>query len=144
MSFNFGAPLPVGPTVNSPPSRDLRVSVAKLTAADFSTGGTSSVKLALPADASIVSLRLWVKTALSGNGITAASLSVGTPATPTNFVNAQSAFGAANSYTLLPAANIMQDYNIPWTGDIQLYFTGTATTGNPTAGELYVVVEWIR
>lgn len=145
MSFNFGAPNPAGVTVNQPMSKDLRVTAIKLTNADFSTGGTASVKAALPVDASIVGMKLWVKTQLSGNGITAASLAVGTPAVPTQYIGAQSAFGVASTYTVIGSvANIMQDYNIPWSLDNQIQVTGTATTGNPTAGEMYLIIEWIR
>lgn len=145
MSLNFGQPLPNGPTATTPIPKDIQVKVVKLTSADFSTGGTTALKAVLPADASIVSLRLWNKVALSGGGVTAATVSVGTPASSTNFVNASTAaFGAANTFTLLPAANIMQDYQIPWGADIQITVTGTATTGNPTAGEMYLVIEFVR
>lgn len=145
MSFNFGQPLPNGPTVTTPIPKDLQVKVVKLTSADFSTGGTTALKAVLPADASIVGFRLWVKTQLAGNGITAATFSVGTPASSTQFINGSTtAFSAANSYNMVFSQNIMQDYQIPLGADIQITVTGTATTGNPTVGEMYLVIEFVR
>jgi hypothetical protein len=144
MSFNFSAPLPVGPTTTTPVAKDLQVKAVKLTFADFSTGGTASVKAVLPADASIVGFRLWNKTILSGGGITAAALSIGIPGAATQFVNAL-APGGTGAYTVISTVGaIFQDLSLPQTSDIQLLFTGTATTGNPTAGEMYVLIEYVR
>ncbi|HET8688195.1 MAG TPA: hypothetical protein VFM18_16295 [Methanosarcina sp.] len=126
--------------------KDVIVKVVKLTYADFTTGGTASIKAALPADASIIELSYWKKTAFSGNGITAATLSIGTPSNATYFANAIDVHtpAAGNSGHLNPVTNIMQAYNIPLTGDIQLQFTGTSTTGNPTAGEIYIKIVYVR
>lgn len=117
----------------------------RLLSSDFTTTGAASVKAILPADASILSFRLWNKTILSGGGITAATLSIGIPGTPTNFVNAVTALGASGTFTVLtPVTNIMQAYGLPLGPEISLLFTGTATTGNPTAGEMYVTIEYVR
>ena len=88
----------------------------------------------------------WKKTALSGNSISAATLSVGTPASATAFVNAFDIHGvtAGNQGYLNPISGIMQSYDIPLGSDIQLQFTGTSTTGNPTAGEIYIKVIYVR
>lgn len=147
MSFNFAAQSLAGaPTVLSPPSKDIQVKAIKLVAADFTTGGAASVKAVLPADASIIGIRTWVKTQLAGGSVSAATLSIGVPGAATQFVNAASqAFGVVGAYTQLGVmGSIFQDYNIPLGADIQLLFTGTATTGNPTSGELYVLVEYVR
>lgn len=120
--------------------------IVRLTFADFTTGGTAAVKAVLPADATITRMNFWKKTAFSGNGITAATLSIGIPGTPTNFVNAfdvnTPAAGAFS--TITPITNIFQGYTLPLGTDIQLLFTGTATTGNPTAGEIYILIAYVR
>lgn len=119
----------------------------QLTFADFVTGGTASVKAILPADSTILMMNLWKKTAFSGNGITAATLSIGVAGTPTQFVNANDVHTPAAGFSgeLTPITNIMQPYSAPVAGgDISLLFTGTATTGNPTAGELYVTIVYVR
>jgi hypothetical protein len=141
MAFNF-ADTRVNTT--SPVRKVPEVVAVKLGASDFTTGGTASVKAVLPKDASIIGFRLWNKTVLSGNSISAATLSIGVTGTATKYVNAVSAFGSTNAYSVIAAAsNIFQTEGAE-TGDISLLFTGTATTGNPTAGELYVLVEYVR
>lgn len=125
----------------------LHTKVVKLTFADFVTGGTASVKAILPADATMVCLNYWKKTAFSGNGITAAALSIGVSGAATQFVNAFDVHTpvAGTSAEVTPVTNIMQPYSAPVSGgDISLLFTGTATTGNPTAGELYVTIIYVR
>ena len=124
----------------------LHQKLVKLTFADFSTGGTAAVKAILPADSTITRLGWWKRTAFSGNGITAATLSIGIPGTPTNFVNAfdVNTPAAGTIATITPSTNIFQALSLPLGGDIQLLFTGTATTGNPTAGEIYVSITYLR
>lgn len=147
MAFVFDQlPSAIWPTPTQPVAKDTQVKAVKLTNSDFSTGGTANVRLYLPSDASIISVRTWVKTQLAGGGITAATLSIGVTGTATKYVNAVSVFGAAGVFTMVsPLTNIFQTYDptVP-AGDIALLFTGTATTGNPTSGELYVLVEYIR
>lgn len=137
---------PTGPTAISPPSKETVCKVVKLTFADFVTGGIASVKSVLPADAAIVGMRYWKKTAFTGNGITAATLSIGITGTPTQFVSAfdVNTPAAGTQALITPVTNIMQENALPLGSDISLLFTGTATTGNPTAGELYVFIEYVR
>lgn len=120
--------------------------IVKLVASDFTTGGTASVKAVLPADATITRMNYWKRTALSGNGITAATLSIGIPGAATTFVNAYDVqTPAVGSHTAIsPISNIMQNYSLPLGSDISLLFTGTATTGNPTAGEIYITIAYVR
>jgi hypothetical protein len=126
--------------------KTVHTKVVQLTFADFVTGGVASSKAVLPADSTILGISYWKKTAFSGGGVTAATLSVGVPGTPTNFVNAfdVNTPAAGTRAIITPVSNIMQNYQIPQGPDIQLLFTGTATTGNPTAGELYVEVRYVR
>ena len=118
----------------------------RLTSADFTTGGTASVKAIFPADSTFLMMEYWKKTAFSGNGITAATLSIGVSGAATQFVNAFDVHTpvAGTSAEITPITNIMQPYGLPLGSDISLLFTGTATTGNPTAGELYVTVYYVR
>jgi len=126
--------------------KNVHIKVVQLTFSDVTTGGANSVKAVLPADSTIVELSYWKKTQLSGGGITAATLSVGIPGTPANFISAFDILTPAvgTQSHLSPATNIMQNYQIPLSGDILLLFTGTATTGNPTAGEIYVKIAYVR
>ena len=145
MAWNFSDSR--SPTALTPTSVKEETKLVKLTFADFTTGGAASVKAYLPADASIVGFKQWVKTQLAGNGITAATLSIGVTDTATKFLNAQSVFGAAGTAGNFTAGvgNIMQTYDpTAPSGDIPLLFTGTATTGNPTSGEIYVLIEYVR
>lgn len=117
----------------------------RLTSADFTTAGAASVKAVLPADSSILGFSQWTNVQLAGGGITAATLSVGVAGAPAKFLSAVTAFGAAGAY-VWPATqtNILQAYNLPLGPDISLLFTGTATTGNPTSGEIYVTIWYVR
>jgi hypothetical protein len=149
MSFNFQQfpsqifPAPTG----QPLAKDVVCKAVKLTNANFSTGGTTTAVAYVPADASIIGFKLWVKTQLAGGSVSAATMSVGVPGTNTQFINGSTAaFGTAGAETLLsPVSNIFQVYDptVP-TGDTQITVTGTATTGNPTSGEMYLLIEYVR
>lgn len=138
-------PSPGGPNATSN-DKSVHTKTVKLTSANFSTGGTSTLVTVLPADSTILSFRLWVKTQLSGGSISAATLALGNVASGAQFYAANaSAFGAAGVFTVLtPVLAIMQNYNVPLGPDVQIYATGTATTGNPTGGEMYLTVEYVR
>ncbi len=145
MTFNFASVGPQGVTAATPSPKVVEVKAVKLGSSDFTTGGTASVKAVLPPDASIIGFRLWVKTQLAGGSISAATLSIGITGTATKFVNAVNAFGTAGAYSMVAVeSNIFQDYDIANRTDSSLLFTGTATTGNPTSGELYVLIEYVR
>lgn len=145
MAIQFPDLNPGGPTATSNDKIAHR-KVVRLLGSDFVTGGTASVKIVLPADSTIISFGFWKKTQFSGNGVTAATLSIGITGTPTNFVNAYDVFtpAAGAAADVSPMTNIMQPLQIPLPADISLLFTGTATTGNPTAGEIYISVVYVR
>ena len=126
--------------------KDLVVKAVKLTSANFATGTVNTMVARLPADATIVGFRLWVKTQLAGNSISAATLSIGSSSGGTQFVNASTlAFGTAGTYSMMPAVTgIFQNYNIPYGTDIDIWVSGVSTTGTPTSGELYLTVEYVR
>lgn len=125
--------------------KSIKVKSIKFTFADVTTGGAASVKAVLPANASPVEFRFWKKTQLSGNGITAATLSIGVTGAATSFVNAADILTpAAGATSVLVSTTTHGTYNVPNSGDISLLFTGTATTGNPTAGEFYVDIYYVE
>lgn len=116
--------------------------LVKLTFADFVTGGTASVKEVLPADATITGFKYWKKTAFSGGSVSAVSLGIASGAT--TYVTALDLHTpTAGATALIPATNIFQQASGSRT-DIPLTFTGTATTGNPTAGEVYIQITYVR
>ena len=127
--------------------KDVHIKVVQLTFADFTTGGANSIKAVLPGDSTILNIGYWKKTAFSGGGITAATLSVGIPGAATTFVSAldvNTPAAGANA-EMTPVTNIMQGHAVtPAGNDIPLLFTGTATTGNPTAGELFIRIWYVR
>jgi hypothetical protein len=143
MAFNFAA-YPTGPTATSPASKQLVVQAVKLTFADFTTGGTAAIKAVLPDNSSIVGIRLNITTAFSGNGVTALNLAVGITGTATKFANHALTAITAGTYNQAALTNGFQNYDPLLNTDISLLFTGTATTGNPTAGEMYVLIEYVR
>ena len=134
MAVNYNQP--VTATANN---KSLHVKSVKLTFADAVTGGTASVKAVLPAQATILGFLFQKKTELTGNSISAATLSIGVTGAATSFVNAADILTpAVGAQTFLTSTGTHQGYAVPAGGDISLLFTGTATTGNPTAGEVYV------
>ena len=140
-----GDPYPTGPTVNSNVNKDVVVKAVKLSSANFGTSAVNTLAAVLPGDATILRMRLWVRTQLAGGGITAATINVGTSSGGTQFVSAFNSFGTAGAYSVItPISGIMQNYQIPVTGDIPIWVGGTATTGAPTSGEIYLIVEYVR
>lgn len=137
-------PSPTGPTtssnIKSPQSKTV-----KLTSANFTTGGTNTKVAVLPNDATITGFKWWVKTQLAGGSISAATYSVGSASGGTQFINALTAFATAGVFTVpTPVTGIMQNYSLPNGADIDIWVNGTATTGNPTSGELYLTIEYVR
>lgn len=135
---------PPGPTATSN-IKDVVVKAVKLTSANFGTAAVNTKVAVLPADASIVRMSLWTNIQLAGGGITAATISIGSASGGTQFASAINAFGTAGAYSLVtPITGIVQAYNVPYSTDIQLWISGAATTGNPTSGEVYLLIEYVR
>lgn len=124
-------------------NKSIHVKSVKLTFADVTTAGANSVKAVLPAQSTILGFVFWKKTQLSGGSISAATLSIGIPGAATSFVNAADILTpTAGDTSWLRSTTTHQDYDPNNRTDISLLFTGTATTGNPTAGEFYVDVYY--
>lgn len=137
-------PNPGGPSALSN-CKDMVTKVVKLSSANFSTGGVNTLLAVLPADATILSFRLWVKTQLAGGSISAATLALGNVSGGAQFMAANSAaFGAAGVSTwLTPIVGIMQASD-PSASDINIWGRGVSTTGTPTSGEMYLTIEYVR
>lgn len=125
--------------------KSVHVKSVRLLATDFSTTGSASVDAVLPAQSTILGFNFWKRTQLSGGGITAATLSIGVPGSPTSFVNAFDALTpAAGVQSMLTHQGSHRQHDPDNRTDISLLFTGTATTGNPTAGEIYVDILYAQ
>lgn len=149
MSFNFaGQNFPSGVQASNAMVKQLHIQAVKLTFADFTTGGTASVKAALPADASIVGFEHWTKTTFAGNGVTVVSLQIGITGTVAKYLAASTIALTGPSVVAIPGGvenNLYAEYDPTAPGgDIPLLFTGTATTGNPTSGEAYLLIKYVR
>lgn len=149
MSFNFnGLPTQTFPSPTNPIVKDLHMKAVKLTFADFTTGGTASVKAYVPADASIVGFEQWTKTTFAGNGVTVVSLQIGITGTVAKYLAASTIALTGPSIVAVPGGvqnNLYAEYDPTAPGgDIPLLFTGTATTGNPTSGEAYILIKYVR
>ena len=136
-------PSPTGPTAISN-IKDTQVKVVKLTSANFTTAGVNTLVAVLPADASILSMVLQVNTQLTGNSISAAAIDIGSASGGAQYVSAASAYGTAGANTLLNKLGGVENYSLPWGPDKGIWVKGTATTGNPTAGEMYLMITYVR
>jgi hypothetical protein len=152
MAINFvqgqvaqGDPNPGGPSAISN-DKVTHVKVVKLTSANFSTTNVDTLLAVLPADSSIVSFRSWVKTALTGNSVATPTLALGSASGGAQFMaaNAFPAGTAGVATFLTPVLAIMQNYQVPLGADIQIWGRGACATGNPTAGEMYLTIEYVR
>jgi hypothetical protein len=116
-----------------------------LTFANFTTGNFDALIGRLPADASIVRVSTWLKTAFAGNGVTSPVLSLGSATGGTQFSSAVAITNTVGTYALhTPMTGIMQAYQVPLGGEISLFARGGCSTGSPTSGELIVMVEYVR
>jgi hypothetical protein len=136
-------PNPGGPSATSN-IKDVVVKVVKLSSANFGTTAVNTLVAILPADASILSMSLMVETQLSGNSISAASIDIGSTSGGAEYVSGASAYGAAGTNTLLQKLGGVDHYQVPLGLDKPIYVKGTATTGNPTAGESYLIISYVR
>lgn len=140
-----GDPYPNAPTPLSGPVKDLQVKVVKLSSANYTTAGTNTLVAVLPADASIISMRHWTKTVLSGNGVTSPTATIGATSAGTDYTSALAVTNTTGTYTVAtPITGIVQNYQVPLSGDLNIWYKGSCSTGNPTAGEIYLIIEYVR
>jgi hypothetical protein len=139
MAYDFTEPVTLGNGI-----KQSYVKIVKLVAANFTTGGNTATREVLPADASIINIKYWKKTAFSGGSVSAVALNIVNAATGTSYVTSLDLHTpTAGSQALVPMANVFQQADGNRI-DMPLNFVGTATTGNPTAGEVYITIEYVR
>ena len=144
MALIFTDPNSVGPFASFQ-LKDVQARVFKLDYTFFSTSGVNTKLGVLPADASILKITTWLKTAFAGNSVSSPTLSLGTASGGTQFSNAVALTNTTGTLVAhSPVTGIMQPYNVPNTTDINIWANGGCSTGNPTSGELYVYVEFVR
>ncbi len=136
---------PTGGPFSTFQSKDVQTKVFKLTFANFTTTNTDTLIGRLAADASILSVHTWLKTAFAGNSVASPVLSLGNASGGTQFSSAVALTNTTGTYALhTPVTGILQEYSVPLGGEINLWARGGCSTGNPTSGELYVVVQYVR
>ena len=145
MALIFSDPNSAGP-FSSFQVKETKVKVFKLTSAHFTVTTATNTKVGvLPADAAIVRISYWNKTKLAGNSIDGATMSVGSASAGTQFVNAFDVFTTVATFApISPVTGIMQAHALPNTTEIPIWVDGLSTTGTPTSGEIYLMVEYVR
>jgi len=143
MAVNFSA----DPTQVNTNCKVVQTKVVKLTYANFGVTPVDALVARIPANATIVGIRYYNQTKLAGNSISAATLSIGTTSGSTNIVNAFDVFTTVGTMAYLsPIATIMHNlgaYLGSWTS-LDFYARGTATTGDPTSGTIYLMIDYVQ
>lgn len=128
-----------GPTAVTPFNKDVVVKAFTINRTDT----TSTVKCVLPADATILDIRVF-STAASNAG-TSATINVGTPSNATAFLSGIDVKTSAGKLSTNGATGLFNLENIPLGPDIQItgqYIeTGAASTAG---GPFYVAIEYVR
>lgn len=125
--------------------KDVEVRVHSIPYSYFSTTGVNTLLGSYPPDTAFLGFDVWVSTALSGNGITSPTATLGSASAGTQFASAVAVTNTTGySAKLTPVTGIMQAVALPNTTDIQLWFKGSCSTGNPTAGQMYLAVYFVR
>jgi hypothetical protein len=145
MALIFSDPNSAGPFASFQ-IKDVVTKVFKLPYSLFVNGGGTPTLLGrLPADASIIRISTWVETALAGNTVSAPTLSLGTASSGTQFTSALAITNTVKSYvTANLVTGILQAYQQPLGADINLWALGDCTSGPPTSGLIYLIVEYVR
>jgi hypothetical protein len=130
----------IGPTALTPPAKDVMVKAFQV----LRTDTTASLKMVLPADASILEFSII---GVASNAATSATVSVGSTVAATEFINGQDVktAGGLIKPTATVGTVIPQLENIPLGQDIQI-FAKYAETGTPSTlgGPYTVLVYFVR
>lgn len=145
MALIFSNPNSAGP-FSTFQVKEIQTKVFKLPYTLFVNGGGTPTLLGkLPADASILRISTWVQTALAGNTVSAPTLSLGSTSSGTQFTSALAITNTVKSYvTAALVTGILQEYAVPLGGEINLWALGDCTSGPPTSGLIYLIVEYVR
>lgn len=111
------------------------------------TAPTAQTAFILPAGAKILRFVWETTTTFAGGGVTAIAFSVGTSGSAALY-QASTTLSALTAIELSPAtiaaSKVPAQCNNIGTSDVQLYYTATATTGNPTSGAAILTVEYVQ
>lgn len=128
-----------GPTAVTPFNKDVVVKAFAINRTDT----TSTVKCVIPADATIIDIRVF-STAAS-NASTSAVINIGNATTANYFVSALDVKTSAGKLNTTGATNLFNLENTPLGADIQIsgqyVETGTASSAG---GPFYVAIEYVR
>lgn len=137
-------PSPTGPNAASN-DKDVHVKVIRLTSANFTTAGVNTLTAVFSADSTLLDVHVYTKTALSGGGVTAPLISLGTTSGGTDFASAVAVTNTTGTITeVSPMTNLIQPYGLPLGPDINFWVRGICSTGNPTAGEIFLICKYVR
>lgn len=128
-----------GPTAVTPFNKDVVVKAFAINRTDT----VSTVKCVIPADATIIDIRVF-STGASNAG-TAATINVGTATNATYFLSGIDVKGATGKLNTSGATNLFNLENIPLGSDIQISGQYAETGAASSAGgPFYVTVEYVR
>lgn len=128
-----------GPTAVTPFNKNVVVKAFAINRTDT----TSTVKCVIPADASIVDIRIFSTAA--ANAGTSATISVGTLANPSYFIGGVDVKTSAGKLSTNGTTNLFNLENIPLGPDIQITGQYTETgTASTVGGPFYVAIEYVR
>jgi hypothetical protein len=141
MAINFNTDQTV---INSQVKTAL-VKVCKLTFANFGTTQVNTLIATFPPGAAITRISYWNKTKLAGNSISAATLALGFSSAATNLSAAYDVFTTVGTEAIIsPVSNILQTSTGESGTDFKVWAGGLATTGDPDAGEIYLIIDYVR
>lgn len=126
------------PSATTPPSKDVRVKMFTV----LRTDTTASVKTVLPFNSTVLDVNIH---GVASNAGTTATVSIGTTATATEWVNAQdvkTAGGLIRPTSTLSATNLPNLDATPQTGDISVYAKYAESGTASSAGGPYYVTIW--
>jgi hypothetical protein len=139
-------PNPGGPSALSNINNSLQ-KIIRLTFNNFAVTPVNTLVAVLPADATIIGITTWVRTALSGGTGATPTLAMGNVSGGQQFIAAGNTFpaGATGTYGVVTSiSGILQNRNIPYSTDIPIWIQGTSVTGSYTAGEMYMIINYVR
>jgi hypothetical protein len=112
----------------------------------ITTAPTARNLFTLPAGAKITNFRVETVTAISGGSVSAVAVTLGKTGTANAFLTSMAVPLTATRQTqaIVDAQFAAPACNNIGTTDVTVTGTFTATTGNPTAGQVVVTVEYIQ
>jgi len=143
MAFIFVDPIQTNNAFGTYGMKDVAAKAFRLNFPLWTTSATNTFLGQLPADVTILGFDTYVKTALST--ATSPTLSLGTASGGTQFTSALAITNTTGTQAKAsPVTNIMQAHDNIGRTDINLWAATGCSTGNATAGEIYLIVYYVR